>query len=147
MKTYKDSIKNIVGYFFAAYGCALVGNILAVLFTRESEGDFEDMRKGIKDENMHMKTVDNINCKNSFRVTVLLIINLSLTALLFYAAIGFSAYYKQYTVVLEVGLAVLIGVDFLLFDVIITLLMALLFKAKCTCMFTVLNIFKFTRCL
>lgn len=147
MQPYETNIKNIVGYFFAAYGLALLANLLSVWVTYDSRTDKEDLKDGISKNNLHMDVVSRVQTKNTVKTAILLVINLMLTTLLYYSACGYSAYWIKYKGIMEVGLPIMLGVDLFTFDLILSFFMAMIYKCKCNCLFKILNIFKFTRCL
>lgn len=148
LKSYEQYIQNVVGYFFASYGLAYLANIIMVAITRDGTYDKDDLQNGIELKNTsHNTAIERIKLKNTIRSVVLLTLNLMLSTLLFYSAIGFSAYWVQYRGIMEVCVPIMFAVDFLAADVILSFIMAILYSCRCQCLFRFLKVFKFPRCL
>eukprot|EP00340_Litonotus_pictus_P012836 CAMPEP_0170538970 /NCGR_PEP_ID=MMETSP0209-20121228/103634_1 /TAXON_ID=665100 ORGANISM="Litonotus pictus, Strain P1" /NCGR_SAMPLE_ID=MMETSP0209 /ASSEMBLY_ACC=CAM_ASM_000301 /LENGTH=6770 /DNA_ID=CAMNT_0010840779 /DNA_START=1657 /DNA_END=21969 /DNA_ORIENTATION=+ len=145
---YEDYIKNIIGYFFASYGLALAGNILfVVIFIADSRDNREDLKNGVNKGNVQVDLADSIATKNVVKASIMFFLNLCLSAVLFYSAVGFSAYWINYRGIMEIGLPCMLLADFLIIDLLVGFLMTLFYACRFNCLFKFFNFFKKARCI
>lgn len=138
--------KAVAGYFFAAWGVAIFANAIMVLITKNSKSDKEDYVEGIRNKNLLDTKISTIKRKNYFWFFFLLIINFGLFVGLFFSAIGFSAYWEEFSGIMEVCIPIMFGIDFL-FDIILSFVLTVLYKCNLETLFRIFNIFKISRCL
>eukprot|EP00340_Litonotus_pictus_P010947 CAMPEP_0170539602 /NCGR_PEP_ID=MMETSP0209-20121228/104046_1 /TAXON_ID=665100 ORGANISM="Litonotus pictus, Strain P1" /NCGR_SAMPLE_ID=MMETSP0209 /ASSEMBLY_ACC=CAM_ASM_000301 /LENGTH=2680 /DNA_ID=CAMNT_0010841607 /DNA_START=3943 /DNA_END=11985 /DNA_ORIENTATION=- len=147
LKDWTDNKKEVIGYFFAAYGCAFFANLIVVIFTIESRDDKEKLRDDARKNTLNNAALENVNTKNLIKAIILILLNLALSGVLFYSAVGFTAYWKKYKGIMEIAIPIMLIIDFVAFDIVISFIMAILYKCKYNCLFRTLNLLKFPRAL
>jgi len=144
---YTDHIGNLIGYSFAALGISNLVVIIFNLINRESSIQRSILRSGAAKGQVDLYDVDSIVKKDILKMIYMFILNVALSCILFYFACGFAAYWKSHRGVVEVCLAILYLVDFIIFDILLNLLLAKLYKSESRGLFKVLNIIKWSRCI
>ncbi len=96
---------------------------------------------------MDVALIDSMSMYSAIKIYILLALNILLTVLLYYSAVGFSAYWINFRGIMEVSLVIVFAFDFIIFDVVLSFILAVFWKCKFNCLFSFFNLFKVGRTL
>lgn len=138
--------KKTISYAIAAIVTSNTAMIIIILINRVSSAASNainiDLISGKISEEL-----DSVDKKNKKKFVVTFILFLGIFAATYISSVGFSAYWANYKGLIAVCIPLMLILDFIIFDVLYSMLLAGIHTCGITILFNILNAYKFTRAL